>query len=43
MLFTLFGAAGALNSQAYGPWALLIVFAILVYMFFGWIGVVISE
>jgi cytochrome c oxidase subunit 3 len=43
MLFTLFGAAGALNSQAYGPWALLIGFAILVYMFFGWFGVVISE
>jgi cytochrome c oxidase subunit 3 len=43
MIFTLFGAVGALNSQAYGPWALLIGFAILVYMFFGWFGMVISE
>jgi len=43
MIFTLFGAVGALNSQAYGPWALLIGFSILVYMFFGWFGMVISE
>ncbi len=43
MIFTLFGAVGALNSQAYGPWALLIGFAILIYMFFGWFGMVISE
>ncbi len=43
MIFTLFGAVGTINSQAYGPWALLIGFVILIYMFFGWFGVVISE
>ena len=43
MIFTLFGAVGTINSQAYGVWSLLIGFVILIYMFFGWFGVVISE
>ncbi len=43
MIFTLFGAVGAMNSQAYGKWFLLIGFAILIYMFFGWFGTVIKE
>jgi cytochrome c oxidase subunit 3 len=43
MIFTLFGAAGAMNGHAYGTWLLLIGFAILIYMFFGWFGAVIRE
>ncbi len=43
MIFTLFGAVGTINSHAYGPWALVIGLAILVYMFFGWFGTVIAE
>jgi len=43
MIFTLFGAVGTINSQAYGPWALGIGLLILIYMFFGWFGTVIAE
>jgi cytochrome c oxidase subunit III len=43
MIFTLFGAVGAINSHAYGVWALAIGFAILIYMFFGWFAAVIAE
>ena len=43
MIFTLFGAVGTINSQAYGPWALGIGLVILAYMFFGWFGEVIAE
>ena len=43
MIFTLFGAVGTINSQAYGPWALGAGLAILIYMFFGWFGAVIAE
>ena len=43
MIFTLFGAVGTINSQAYGPWALGIGLVILTYMFFGWFGAVIAE
>ena len=43
MIFTLFGAVGTINSQAYGPWALGIGLVILTYMFVGWFGAVIAE
>jgi cytochrome c oxidase subunit 3 len=43
MIFTLFGSVGAINGDAYGMPALLIGFAILIYMFFGWFGAVIAE
>jgi len=43
MIFTLFGAVGTINGQAYGVWSLVIGLAILAYMFFGWFGQVISE
>ncbi|MBU3725703.1 MAG: cytochrome c oxidase subunit 3 [Burkholderiaceae bacterium] len=43
MILTLFGAVGTINSQAYGPWALLAGFVVLIYMFFGWFGAVIAE
>lgn len=43
MIFTLFGSVGALNGESYGMPALLIGFAILIYMFFGWFGAVIAE
>lgn len=43
MIFTLFGAVGTINGQGWGTWSLLIGFAILIYMFFGWFGSVIAE
>lgn len=43
MILTLFGAASAVNGRAYGTWMLVAGFAVLIYMFFGWFGQVISE
>ncbi|NBT35382.1 MAG: hypothetical protein EBT03_07565 [Betaproteobacteria bacterium] len=43
MLFFMFGMSGLVNGAAYGPYAMAVGFAILVYMFFGWFGVVIHE
>ncbi len=43
MAFTGLGAAGTVNGMAYGPYALAIGFAVLIYMFFGWFGTVAGE
>ena len=43
MIFTGFGAAGTVNQAPWGGWLLLIGFAILVYMLFGWFGQVAGE
>jgi cytochrome c oxidase subunit 3 len=43
LLFLGFGAALTMNSIGAGPWLLLVGFAILVYMLFGWFGVVARE
>ena len=43
MVFTTFGAAGTVNEMSWGPYGLLIGFAILVYMLFGWFTQVAHE
>ncbi len=43
MVFTMFGAAGLVNSIPYSHYVLFFGLAILVYMFFGWFGEVASE
>ncbi|MBU6272338.1 MAG: cytochrome c oxidase subunit 3 [Betaproteobacteria bacterium] len=37
------GAAGWVNGAAYGPWLLMLGFAVLIYMMFGWFGTVARE
>jgi cytochrome c oxidase subunit III len=37
------GAAGWVNHFAYGPFLVALGFAVLIYMFFGWFGVVAGE
>jgi cytochrome c oxidase subunit 3 len=43
MFFFMVGMSGTVNEAPYGLYSLLISLAILVYMFFGWFGTVISE
>ncbi len=43
MVFTLFGAAGLVNSVQYSEISLIVGFSILIYMFFGWFGQVAEE
>jgi cytochrome c oxidase subunit 3 len=43
MVFAGFGAVGTVNGLSWGPWSLLIGFAVLFYMFLGWFGVVAGE
>jgi cytochrome c oxidase subunit 3 len=43
MAFAGFGAAATVNQQSWGPWSLLIGFAILFYMMVGWFGEVAGE
>jgi cytochrome c oxidase subunit 3 len=43
LLFMGFGAAFTMNDLGAGPWLLLVGFAILVYLFFGWFGQVARE
>ncbi len=43
MIFTTFGASMVVNHVALGWIPLAIGFAVLVYMFFGWFGIVVSE
>ena len=43
MLITMYGAAGMVNGLSYAPYVLALGFAILIYMLFGWFGVVASE
>ena len=43
MAFAGFGAVGTVNSAAWGPWSLLVGFAILFYMLLGWFGQVAGE
>ena len=43
MAFAGFGAVGTVNEASWGPWALLIGFAILFYMMVGWFGAVAGE
>jgi cytochrome c oxidase subunit 3 len=43
MGFAGFGAVGTVNQAAWGPWMLLVGFAILFYMMVGWFGVVATE
>ena len=43
MVFTMFGAAGMVNGAAGSQYLLAIGFAILIYMLFGWFGMVASE
>ena len=43
MLFAGFGAVGVVNGAAWGPWSLLVGFAILFYMLVGWFGQVAGE
>ncbi|MCW5625298.1 MAG: cytochrome c oxidase subunit 3 [Burkholderiales bacterium] len=43
LTFLGFGAAMSMNSYAAGPWLLVAGLAIVIYMFFGWFGVVIRE
>jgi cytochrome c oxidase subunit 3 len=43
MLFAGFGAVGTINGTAWGPWSLLLGFAILFYMLVGWFGQVAGE
>ncbi|MBX9963626.1 MAG: cytochrome c oxidase subunit 3 [Burkholderiales bacterium] len=43
LLFLGFGAALTMNDLGAGPWLLLVGFAILVYLLFGWFGQVASE
>ena len=43
MLFAGFGAVGTVNGLSWGPWALLVGFAVLFYMLLGWFGVVAGE
>jgi cytochrome c oxidase subunit 3 len=37
------GAAGWVNGASYGPWLLLLGFAVLIYMMFGWFATVARE
>jgi cytochrome c oxidase subunit 3 len=37
------GAAGWVNGAAYGPWLLMLGFAVLIYMMFGWFAAVARE
>ena len=43
LLFMGFGAAFTMNDLGAGPWLLLVGFAVLVYLFFGWFGQVARE
>jgi cytochrome c oxidase subunit III len=43
LLFMGFGAAFTMNDLGAGPWLLLVGFAILVYLLFGWFGQVAGE
>ena len=43
LMFMGFGAAFTMNDLGAGPWLLLVGFAILVYLFFGWFGQVAKE
>lgn len=43
MLFFMFGAAGIVNGHGYAPYSMLLGFAILIYMFFGWFAEVARE
>jgi len=43
LLFLGFGAALTMNDLGAGPWLLLVGFAILVYLLFGWFGQVAGE
>jgi cytochrome c oxidase subunit III len=43
LLFMGFGAAFTFNDIGAGPWLLVVGFAILVYLFFGWFGQVAGE
>ncbi|MBX9630991.1 MAG: cytochrome c oxidase subunit 3 [Burkholderiales bacterium] len=43
LLFMGFGAALTMNDLGAGPWLLLVGFAILVYLLFGWFGQVAGE
>ncbi|MFZ4760518.1 MAG: cytochrome c oxidase subunit 3, partial [Burkholderiaceae bacterium] len=43
MAFAGFGAVGTVNGSAWGPWLLLVGFAILFYMLLGWFGQVAGE
>src|SRR4051794_4784956 len=43
MAFTLFGAVGLVNSTSWGLPLLMVGFAILIYMMFGWFGEVAHE
>ena len=43
MVCVTFGAAGWVNHMSYGPYSVALGFAILIYMFFGWFGIVARE
>jgi cytochrome c oxidase subunit 3 len=43
MAFAGFGAVGTVNAAPWGPWSLLVGFAILFYMLVGWFGQVAGE
>jgi cytochrome c oxidase subunit 3 len=43
MAFAGFGAVGTVNAAPWGPWTLLVGFAILFYMLVGWFGQVAGE
>ncbi len=43
LFFLGLGAAMWMNHVAFGPWSIIIGFAILLYMLFGWFGQVIGE
>jgi cytochrome c oxidase subunit III len=43
MLFTMFGAAGLVNHMGYAPYSMAIGFSILIWMLFGWFGLVAKE
>jgi cytochrome c oxidase subunit 3 len=43
MFFFMLGMSGTVNGAGYGPYALALSFAILIYMFFGWFAAVIHE
>ncbi|CAN5245003.1 cytochrome c oxidase subunit 3 [soil metagenome] len=43
MFCTVLGAASTVNHEPWGVWTLLVGFAILTYMFFGWFGQAIGE
>ncbi|HVL55589.1 MAG TPA: cytochrome c oxidase subunit 3 [Burkholderiaceae bacterium] len=43
LVFLGFGAVGTVNSTVWGPWLLLVGFAVLIYMLVGWFTIVARE